>query len=156
MDIKDTLNRMLVKDFHEILELEKEALITEEFSDISYNDMHIIEAIGLDQDSKMGEVARRLHITVGALTTSMNALVHKGYVARSRSKSDRRVVNVYLLEKGIAAYRHHEDFHRRMTEDVLSILDEEQVKVLVSSLERLMEFFESYRKDKPEDRQAAD
>lgn len=156
MDIKDTLNRMLVKDFHEILELEKEALITEEFSDISYNDMHIIEAIGLDQDSKMGEVARRLHITVGALTTSMNALVHKGYVARSRSKSDRRVVNVYLLEKGIAAYRHHEDFHRRMTEDVLSILDEEQVKVLVSSLERLMEFFESYRKDKPEERQAAD
>ena len=60
MDIKDTLNKMLVKDFHEILELEKEALITEEFSDISYNDMHIIEAIGLGNDSKMGEVAKRL------------------------------------------------------------------------------------------------
>ncbi len=147
MDIKDTLNKMLVKDFHEILELEKEALITEEFSDISYNDMHIIEAIGLDQDSKMGEVARRLHITVGALTTSMNALVHKGYVARSRSKTDRRVVNVYLLEKGIAAYQYHADFHRKMTEDIMSVLDPEELKILMSSLDRVMTFLESYRKN---------
>ena len=99
---------MLVKTFHEILELEEKAIITDEFSDISNNDMHIIEAIGLGEGARMSVVAKRLNITVGSLTTSMNSLVNKGYVARSRSEKDRRVVNVYLLEKGIAAYKHHE------------------------------------------------
>ena len=46
-DVRETINTMLVKTFHEILELEEKAIITDEFSDISNNDMHIIEAIGL-------------------------------------------------------------------------------------------------------------
>ena len=45
-DVRETINTMLVKTFHEILELEEKAIITDEFSDISNNDMHIIEAIG--------------------------------------------------------------------------------------------------------------
>ena len=110
-NVRETINTMLVKTFHEILELEEKAIITDEFSDISNNDMHIIEAIGLGEGARMSVVAKRLNITVGSLTTSMNSLVNKGYVARSRSEKDRRVVNVYLLEKGIAAYKHHEEFH---------------------------------------------
>ena len=98
-NVRETINTMLVKTFHEILELEEKAIITDEFSDISNNDMHIIEAIGLGEGARMSVVAKRLNITVGSLTTSMNSLVNKGYVARSRSEKDRRVVNVYLLEK---------------------------------------------------------
>ena len=52
-------------------------------------------------------------------------LVKKQYVERRRSEKDRRVVFVKLTEKGIAAYRHHEDYHRRMTQAVLERLDEE-------------------------------
>ena len=95
-NVRETINTMLVKTFHEILELEEKAIITDEFSDISNNDMHIIEAIGLGEGARMSVVAKRLNITVGSLTTSMNSLVNKGYVARSRSEKDRRVVNVYL------------------------------------------------------------
>ena len=138
---------MLVNNFHRVLELEKKALVKDEFSDISCNDMHIIEAIGLGNDSKMGEVAKRLNITVGALTTSMNALVHKGYVARSRSDYDRRVVNVYLLDKGKAAYRHHEIFHERMVDSIMNVLDSEQLEVLAGTLETLMQYFESFDND---------
>ena len=147
MDIKETLNKMLVTNFHEFQELEKRALATDEFSDITCNDMHIIEAIGLEGDSKMGEVAGRLNITVGALTTSMNNLVHKGYVDRRRSKKDRRVVNVYLLDKGVAAYHHHEEFHRRMIDSVMEVLTPEQLEVLTVSLEQLKVFFYSFKTD---------
>ena len=112
MDVRNTINTMLVSTFHEILELEEKAIITDEFRDISNNDMHIIEAIGLGPGTRMSVIARRLNITVGSLTTSMNGLVNKGYVARQRSDRDRRVVNIYLLEKGIAAYKHHEQFHK--------------------------------------------
>ena len=40
-DVRETINTMLVKTFHEILELEEKAIITDEFSDISNNDMSL-------------------------------------------------------------------------------------------------------------------
>ena len=46
MTLEETLNDLLVKLFKDILEIEAKSLITEEFKDISYNDMHIIEAVG--------------------------------------------------------------------------------------------------------------
>ena len=145
-DIRETINTMLVKTFHEILELEEKAIITEEFSDISNNDMHIIEAIGLGEGSRMSVVAKRLNITVGALTTSMNSLVNKGYVARSRSEKDRRVVNVYLLEKGIAAFNHHKQFHEKMIDAIMETMTTEELAIWAKSCDRLTQFLKSYDK----------
>ena len=76
----ETINDILVHLFNEIWELEEEAIITDEYKDISNNDMHIIEAIGLGEDSTMSAVARKLGITAGSLTTSVNSLVNKKYV----------------------------------------------------------------------------
>lgn len=149
MDVRNTINTMLVSTFHEILELEEKAIITDEFRDISNNDMHIIEAIGLGPGTRMSVIARRLNITVGSLTTSMNGLVNKGYVARQRSERDRRVVNIYLLEKGIAAYKHHEQFHREMTEALMSCLTPEEQVVWVKSLDKITEFFRSHNGKEP-------
>ena len=140
-DVRETINTMLVKTFHEILELEEKAIITDEFSDISNNDMHIIEAIGLGDGAR-----KRLNITVGSLTTSMNSLVNKGYVARARSEKDRRVVNVYLLEKGIAAYKHHEEFHEKMLDAIMETLSPEELVVWAKSCDRLTQFLKSYDK----------
>ena len=53
MDTYKTINDVLVHLFHEIWELEGEAIITEEYRDISNNDMHIIEAIGLGEGKNM-------------------------------------------------------------------------------------------------------
>ena len=145
-NVRETINTMLVKTFHEILELEEKAIITDEFSDISNNDMHIIEAIGLGEGARMSVVAKRLNITVGSLTTSMNSLVNKGYVARSRSEKDRRVVNVYLLEKGIAAYKHHEEFHEKMLDAIMETLSPEELVVWAKSCDRLTHFLKSYDK----------
>ena len=51
MDTFATLNSILVKLFNDILNIEEKALITEEFKDISVTDMHIIEAIGIQNPS---------------------------------------------------------------------------------------------------------
>ena len=99
MNAHETINDILVHLFNEIWELEEEAIITDEYKDISNNDMHIIEAIGLGEDSTMSAVARKLGITAGSLTTSVNSLVNKKYVVRERSESDRRVVYIRLTER---------------------------------------------------------
>ena len=107
MDAYKTINDTLVHLFNEIWELEEKAIITEEFKDITNNDMHIIEAIGLGEESTMSAVARTLGITAGSLTTSMNSLVNKKYVTRQRSETDRRVVYIQVDRKGKKAYEHH-------------------------------------------------
>ena len=58
MTLEETLNDLLVKLFKDILEIEAKSLITEEFKDISYNDMHIIEAVGIDEPRNMKTVAK--------------------------------------------------------------------------------------------------
>ncbi len=144
MSPEETINDVLVNLFNEILKLEEDAIITEEYRDITNNDMHIIEAIGLTGENTMSVVARKLGITAGSLTTSVNALVNKKYVTRCRSDQDRRVVFLQLTEKGIRAYEHHREYHRQMTEAVIDKLDEAEISVLVKTLNGLSEFFRGY------------
>lgn len=148
MDAYKTINDVLVNLFHEIWELEEKAIITGEFRDISNNDMHIIEAIGLGEGRTMSSVARSLGITAGSLTTSMNSLVKKKYVERGRCEEDRRVVYISLTEKGRKAYEHHADFHRQMTSAALERLSEEEIPMLVKTLDSLASFFRNYGEQK--------
>lgn len=144
MDPHDTINDILVNLFNEILKLEEEAIITDEFKDITNNDMHIIEAVGLSGENTMSVVAKKLGITAGSLTTSVNSLVNKKYVARKRSEEDRRVVFLQLTAKGKRAYEHHREYHRQMTDAVINKLDENEVPVLIKTLTGLSEFFRGY------------
>lgn len=139
-----TLNDFLVNLFHEIMEIEQRALITEEFKDITNNDMHIIEAIGDGEPKNMSTVAKMLRVTVGTLTIAINNLVKKGYVKRSRSEADRRVVLISLSELGIRAYEHHERFHQDMVSAVLKGLNQEETKALVKALKNLSRYFRRY------------
>lgn len=123
------------------MELEEKKLITDEFSDLTYNDMHVIEAIGRQEPLKMSQIAKKLTVTTGTLTKSVDALEKKGYVRRERSSNDKRVVKIILTERGIQAYEHHERFHQDMIAFILDNVSEEESKVLQSALEKLMTYF---------------
>ena len=100
MTAEETLNELLVGLFKDLMEIEARCLITEEFSDISINDMHIIEAIGVDEPKRSGTVAALMSITLGTLTKAIDGLTRKGYVSRIRSDEDKRVVKLSLTDKG--------------------------------------------------------
>lgn len=138
------LNEMLVKLFNNIMDAEEKAIITEEYKDITNNDMHIIEAIGIEEPRRMSDIAKRLNVTMGTLTTNMNSLEEKGYIIRERSKTDKRVVLVVLTPKGKKAFCHHRGFHRNMIKAIVKGLDEDEMKVMIKCLLNLSEFFEKY------------
>ena len=77
MEAYKTLDDVLVNLFNDIMTIEGKAIITEEFKDISNNDMHIIAAVGRDEARNMSSVAKSLNITVGTLTIAVNNLVKK-------------------------------------------------------------------------------
>lgn len=140
----DTFNDVLVNLFNEIMDIEARAIITPEFKDITNNDMHVIEAVGIGEPRNMSAVAKLLSITVGTLTIAVNNLVKKGYIERVRSKEDRRVVLVSLTEKGKKAYQHHKRFHEEMVQSLLKGLSDQEISTLVTALTNLREFFRNY------------
>lgn len=136
-----TLNELLVKLFNNVMDTEEKAIITEEYKDITNNDMHIIEAIGIEEPRRMSDIAKRLDVTMGTLTTNMNSLEDKGYIIRERSKTDKRVVLVVLTPKGKKAFYHHRDFHKNMIKAIVNDLNEDEMKVMIKCLLNLNHFF---------------
>ena len=144
MNHYEAINDVLVNLFNEILDLEERALITGEYKNISVNDMHIIDALGIREQKNMSTVARLLNVTVGTLTIAVNNLVKKGYIQRRRSEEDRRVVLIPLTKLGERAYHHHKDFHEKMVLAVLKGLNVEETEALTTALTKLQTFFKTY------------
>ena len=141
----DTFHEVLVKLFNEIMDIEAKAIITPEFKDITNNDMHVIEAVGIEEPRNMSSVAKSLSITVGTLTISVNNLVKKGYIHRVRSNEDRRVVLISLTDKGKKAFNHHKKFHEDMIQSLIAGLSEKEISTLVTALSNLKDFFRNYK-----------
>lgn len=142
---KRSINELLVNLFNHVMDLEGKAVITSEFCDITNNDMHIIEAIGVEEPRNMSVIAHKLSVTVGTLTTNVNGLEKKGYIRRERSLEDKRVVYVLLTEKGKKAFYHHRDFHKKMIKAIVKDLSEEEMEILYRCLQNLNHFLEPER-----------
>lgn len=142
MDYRDRMNDVLINLFRDINTLEEKALTSSEFKDLTINDIHVIDAIGIGEHKNMTAIAKELSVTLGTLTTAMNSLVKKGYVERRRSPEDRRCVNITLTEKGKAAYERHAEFHKSLVNKLTENLDREEMEFLGELLDRLKEFFQ--------------
>ena len=144
MGTYDTFNAIVKSLFRDVMDLEGKAILTGEFQNITNNDMHVIEAIGIKKPKNMSSVAKELSVTVGTLTIAVNNLVKKGYVKRNRSEQDRRVVYISLTELGERAYLHHEQFHKDMVAAMIAKIPAEQMDVLMMGLRNLEDFFRNY------------
>lgn len=143
MDTYGTLNEILIRLFRDIMDIEQQAIITQEFQNITNNDMHVIQAIGVSEPKNMTTIAKELSVTVGTLTIAMNSLVKKGYVIRQRGKEDRRIVYISLSEKGKQAYECHAEFHQKMITGAIADLSENEIEVLIKALSKLNQWFRS-------------
>lgn len=139
---KRSINELLVSLFNHVMDMEAKAVITQEYSDITNNDMHIIEAIGIEEPRNMSVIAHKLAVTVSTLTINMNGLERKGYIRRERSTQDKRVVHVLLTEKGRKAFYHHRDFHKKMIRAIVKDLSGEEMEILYRCLVNLNAFLE--------------
>ena len=148
MTLEETLNELLVKLFKDILEIESKCLITEEFKDISYNDMHIIEAIGVEEPRNMKTVANLMSVTTGTLTKAIDAL--------SVQPQAMQRVKLKLTDKGKSAYYHHEQFHRQMIKNIAGEMSEKETEVLVYALAKMVDYFQLNYYDTDEESEFVD
>lgn len=131
------INKMLVEVYDDVNLIEEYSIKQGTFSDLSITEIHTIEAVGLYGTKTMSEVSMELGITMGTLTTAVDKLIKKGYMERSRSDSDRRIVNVNLTNRGKLAYRIHEKFHLDMVKAIMLDFTPQEEEALLTALSKL-------------------
>ena len=146
MELDNVLNTLLTTLFHDIMNIEEEVLISGEFTDITIKDMHVIEAIGRGEPKPSSVVAKKLSITMGTLTKSIDRLARTGYVRRERSDEDKRLVLLSLTARGIKADERHQKFHEDMIQAALAQFDEKETQILLESLGGLADYFAGKKK----------
>ena len=137
---KKVINELLVEVFNHILSIEGQTL-REKSVKLSMNEVHVLEAITKSEIPTMTNIAKRLRVTVGTLTTSMNRLVEKGYASRHREEEDKRKVIVSTTKKGKQVLEIHDKFHLEMLDATFEDMKLEEDEVLLQSLENLSEYF---------------
>lgn len=144
MSVFEQFNTFLVDVWGRINKIEERALATGLEADISITEIHIIEKIGDHPCRRMSDVARTIGITLATLTVACDKLESKGLLLRSRDQKDKRVVNVSLTPRGMAAYEFHKRFHAEMLQAMLGDLTPAEAEVLDSTLQKLKSFFAAY------------
>jgi len=139
-EAKAVVNELLVDIFNRILAIEGESLKQKDIK-LSMSEVHVLEAVTKVDEPTMTNIAKKLGITVGSLTVSVNTLYQKGFLSRERDSEDRRKVVIGLLPKAEDVMEIHNDFHNDMVNSVFQDLKIEEDEILISSLEKLSSYF---------------
>lgn len=149
-DSGSLLNRFFVDNFNNILRWEQRVLSGALDGVLSISEFHVIESVMLAMETgenTMGEVARRLGVTVGTLTTAVKTLARKGFLLREKGDSDRRTVWLLPTNAAREANSVHSEFHRQMVSGIADCLDHNQLDALASGLAVLGNWFRSMERE---------
>lgn len=136
------LNQLLTGTFDIVLKVEQTMFKGTRFDNLTMSEVHTIEAIGTGQRT-MGEVAGDLSITLATLNACVSRLCTKGYVERSRTDEDRRVVLLQLTRPGKVVCRLHQQFHDHMVDEIMKDMPTQEREALSRALYRVREYFEA-------------
>lgn len=140
---REEIDGLLSGTFNSILRIEEQSLDNRLTHGLTITEVHTIVAVGLHEKNPMNVVAARLGVTLATLTTAVGKLVAKGFIERSRSEGDRRVVLVSLTKKGRQVLRAHNLFHHQMIDEALADLTEEEERVFAEALGKVKAFFDA-------------
>jgi DNA-binding MarR family transcriptional regulator len=144
MDGNVELNRFFVDCFNEILRMEEQKLCSIANNRLSMNEIHVIESINRakqEGDNSAGKVAKLLNITMGSLTVSVSGLIKKGYVIKTKDINDKRIAKIELTELGNFINGRHEEFHKKMIDDIVLNLNKAEENALINALDKLRLYF---------------
>jgi DNA-binding MarR family transcriptional regulator len=122
---------------------EREYLRKYGIEDVTPTEVKVLYIIGLSNTKSMSEIADELKITRGTLSITIDSLVKKEYVIRTRHKQDRRVIIVYLTKKSLSVVKHYGKFYYQLLSALTKTLSHEKVKVVEEILQKLNQIIET-------------
>jgi len=93
---------------------------------ITFSHMVIVQLLSRKKSCKMTDVAKILGVTKSAVTGFSDRLIKMQIIKRSRSRKDRRIVNVALTPKGKALAKKLYNFKLRVIAKLFSSLNQKE------------------------------
>lgn len=106
-------------------------------SDLTVSEAHAIEVLGQYGKMNMKSLAQKSGVTTGTTTVTVDRLEKKDYARRESSRKDRRVNLIDLTDKGLKAFEEHHKYHLDLTEQMISILSEDEIEQLLNILKKI-------------------
>jgi len=119
--------------------IEERTMDTKLIPDLTVGELHVIEAVDKNNNKPMTLIAKELKVTVGSLTISLNRLVQKGYLLRTRHEMDHRIILVSITPKGKKALKTHDAFHDTIIGLVLDSLTLKQTYTVMNQFAMVLE-----------------
>ena len=136
-EIVDKFTKVLASIYSNLMLREIEAIRNGVYKDLTFHEIHTIEAIGDLTNGTVSQIAARVGVTQSTMSTMIDKLVKKDLAERTRSDKDRRVLHIRLSKKGEAAYQDHEDVHRQVTGNWLEALNKDEQKLTFEIMKRI-------------------
>lgn len=128
---------------------EREYLRKYDINDVSPTEIRVLYQIGISNTKSMSDIASGLMITKGTLSITVNALVKKGYIIRTRHKQDRRIIVLYLTKKAILVIKEYQKFYYKLLQELIKI-DVKNAEVLNETINQLNNLLVSIYEDEKE------
>lgn len=109
-----------------------------------------IKKVMMDKGSlvKVSDISKYSGVTPPTITPIITSLENKGYLARSISKNDRRIVQIELTEKGLSTIEKATELFYQCFDGLVEYLGEEKSKEFVDILIMVLNYFNNLKEDK--------
>ncbi len=134
MELRDELTSELLHFYNGFASWESSVIRS---SDLTVSEAHAIEVLGQHEQMNMKNLARKLGVTTGTVTVTVDRLEKKEYARRGSTREDRRVYLISLTERGQQAFAEHHQYHLRLTEHLLASLPEDEAAQLLKILQKI-------------------
>lgn len=107
-------------------------------ADFTIKEMFLIDVLGSRKSQTMSELAQILSVPLTTMTSMVTRLVKRGYLERSRTEEDRRIVLVSLSKKGREIFQEHRYEYIRTVSEVLEDLTEEEQRTILAFMGQVL------------------
>lgn len=123
--------------FDLVLTFSKMLNFNNEIENLRAIELYVLLYVAQKGPQKMSELAQAFSMTKSNITFLVDSLEEKGFVARSRSNEDRRVITIELTRKGKDIYKQILSDFSRLIDKIASQIPSEDLLVMADGFERL-------------------
>jgi len=147
---KEQIKDFFIKCFYSIIHTEEVVLNSVSSGALTINEVHLISAVFRAKaagKNTFSIIAKMLGVTLGTLTTSFTRLAKKGYLLRVPHETDKRKFYIVPTDLAEEINKEHIAFHDKMFDGIIGSISEEQLGIVIDSLEKLNDFFIKLRNE---------
>ncbi len=138
MGHEDKLSHQIV-EFYEKLSSWESSVVKD--AGHSLPQIHAVEILGANGGMRMKQLAEKMGITTGTLTVQVDKMERAGLVVRQAHEQDKRVTLVCLTSAGQEIYQEHDRLHHSLTEQITSMLSDDERHQLLILFEKMNSAF---------------